>query len=117
MLKLNENGVTTAASRVEILEYITQNHSALYVEEEKGERLNCCPLSADEGEIPPEDGENIRLRSDAPQKLLKKPLLLDMQTANVMLAVRKLLTSETAIHNFDTLSWARIGDVCWKSVK
>ena len=117
MLTIIENGVTTATSRVEILEYILARHSALYVENEKGERLNCCPLSADEGDIPTEDEENFRLRSDSPQKLLKKPLLLDVQTANAMMTVRKALTSPKGLENFDSLSWSQIAKICWGCVK
>jgi hypothetical protein len=110
MLKLNEVGITTAANRVEILEYAV-NGSALYVEQKKGERLNCVGLG--DIRIPSEDNE----RWVEPESLLKEPLLLDMQTANCMLTVRKALTSEKALQNFDTLPWVQIANLCWKAVK
>jgi hypothetical protein len=110
MLKMNEKGVTTAASRLEILEYVVTGH-ALYVEQAKGKRLNCVGLA--DVQLPPEDGD----RWVEPETLLEKPLLLDAQTANAMLTVRKALTSEKALHNFDTFPWHQIAAMCWKHVK
>lgn len=109
MLKLNENGITTAASRLEILEHVVTGR-ALYVEQAKGKRLNVVGLS--DIQLPTEDEE----RWVEPQSLLEKPLLLDAQTANAMLTVRKALTSEKALHNFDTFPWHQIAALSWKSV-
>ncbi len=110
MLKLNEIGITTAASRIEILEYVIKGN-ALYVEQTKGERLNC--VGVNDIRIPTEDSE----RWVEPDSLLKSPLLLDMQTANAMLTVHKALTTDKARENFNILPWVQIAKICWSAIK
>lgn len=113
MLKLNDNGITTAANRVEILEYAVKG-SALYVEQAKGKRLDCVPIT--EVQLPTEDEENGCGRWVDAYSQLEKPLLLDMQTANCMLTVHKALKGEKALQNFETLPWHQIAAICWKAV-
>jgi hypothetical protein len=95
-LTLRDGEITTATSRLQIVDYVANRHSALYVDQ--AHPLNVCGMS--------EEDERARRKMEA-------PLMLDAQTANLLFQVRQRLDSPKAIANFEKLSWKRLVDVCW----